>query len=179
MQLKSQMKLNSQLKKAIHSSDEYEDYMTLVQFLVKEKSILSLRMARIIAKLSSFEAGGGVIEHQEGGTRVSYGDIVYVISYREDGSIRRYYVDNPDDSVGAEYCHEIFWCSYIRPYYADKIAQIDKQLADIDNDNVLKGIGEIRKLLRQDRYMTAAAISGTMIQSEEDLDPYGLFGGEE
>lgn len=180
-QSRAQLRLNTELKKAVHSSDEYEDYMALVQFLVKQKTILALRLSRIIEQLEWFEASGGSITHDPDlkCTSIQYMDLEYTVEYRDDGSVSKYTVVNPDNQVAVEYVHKIFFCAYIRPMYSDKIDLIDEQLADIDNDNVLKGIGEIRKSIRGDKYLTTAAISGASIQSEEDIDPYNIFGGDE
>lgn len=177
-QMKMQLRLSSELKKAVHSQDEYEDMMTLVQFLVKEKSVLSQRLARITAQLAVFRTAGGEIVNSDGSTVIKFDDLVYTVKYDKDGCVSEYTVKNPGNSIGVEHIHRIFFCAYIRPWYVQKIEQLDEQLADIDNDNTLRGIAEIRKAIRGDKWLTIASISGTSVQSEEDVDPYGIFGGD-
>lgn len=177
-QNKAGLRLNQELKKAVLSSDEYDDFMILVQFLVKQRSLLVLRMARIVEELRSFEEMGGCIDFDEGTVTVELDTLRYTVEYRSDGSVARYTVDNPENSDAATYVHRIFFAAYIRPIYADKIRLLDEQLTNLDNDNTLKGIGEIRKSIRGDRWLTIEAVRGTSIQTEEDADPYKIFEDE-
>lgn len=172
------LRLNQELKKAVLSSDGYDDYVTLVQFLTKQRSLLMTRMIRVIEELHNFEKMGGIIDFDNDTVTIQLDTLKYTVEYREDGSIGRYSVENPDNSDAVEYVHRIFFAAYIRPIYADKLQLLDEQLDDIDNDNVLKGMGEVRRAIRGDKYLTVEAAAGTSIQLEEDADPLGLFGGD-
>lgn len=174
----SGLRLNPELKKAVMSSDEYDDYIILVQFLTGQRSLLYSRLERITGMLNEFELNGGIIKNDGNVTTIEFNTLCYTVEYRDDGSVGKYTVENPDNSVAVDWIHRIFFAAYIRPIYADKIDGLNEQLRDIDNDNVLKGIGEIRRSLRGDRYLTTAAISGASIQSEDDVDPFGIFGDD-
>lgn len=175
---KPQLRLSTELKKAVHSREEYEDMMTLVQFMVKERSEIALRLSRISAQLEIFVAAGGRIVNEDKSTTITFGDLTYSIRYNDDGDVCEYTVRNPSNTIGVDHVHRIFFCAYIRPWYLQKLQQIEEQLADIDNDNTLRGIAEIRKAIRGDKWLTISAISGTAVQSEEDVDPYGIFGDD-
>lgn len=171
-------RLSTDLKKAIHSSDEYDDYITLHQFLTKQQSVLAERMKRIVKVLADFETSGGKIKTEDKTTTIELGKLRYTVTYREDETVEKYTVENPDEQESVEQIHKIFFAGYILPLYESKLNEINKQLTDLDNDNTLKGIFEIRKAIRRDKYLTTAAISGTVIQSEDDVDPLGIFGDD-
>lgn len=176
---KAQIRLNKELKKAVHSAEEYEDYLTLIQFLTKERSILATRLKRIEMAISEFYSAGGDITSEDGVVKVSFGELKYVIVFDENGDVEQYSVRNPGDKYETEYAHKIFFCSYIRPYYQTRVKNIEDQLADLDNDNTLRGICELRDVIRGDRWLTTSAVSGIKIQKEEDVDPYGVFDEED
>lgn len=176
---KAQLRLNKELKRAVHSGDEYEDYLTLVQFLVKERSILALRLQRLESALAEFYTAGGKITEEDGTVNVTFGDLQYVIKFGPGGDVEHYSVRNPGGKGETEAAHKMFFCTYIRPYYESRVKVIDEQLADLDNDNTLRGICEIREAIRGDRWLTMSTVSGVDIQREEDIDPYGVFGREE
>ena len=176
---KPQLRLSNELKKAVHSHEEYEDMMTLVQFMVKERSELAMRLSRITMQLEIFYAAGGKIIKGDKTVTITFENFSYVIRYNEDGDVCEYTVHNPSNTIGVDHAHRIFFCSYIRPWYVQKLKEIEEQLADIDNDNTLRGIAEIRKAIRGDKWLTISSISGTAIQSEEDIDPFGIFGSDD
>ena len=74
----------------------------------------------------------------------------------------------------------LFFCLHMMPVYAKILDVTAEQIADMDNDNVLRGMSEIRDLIRGDKYLTASSIRGTDIRTEEDpADPFGVFSEEE
>lgn len=178
-QPKAQIKLNRELKRAVHSGDEYDDYQAIMQFLNKQRSILAFRLRRIEMAINDFYNAGGEMEKVDNVLNVSFGDLRYTVVYNSLEQVEEYHVKHPGNKNEVEYCHKIYYCSHMRPKFASTIKKLDEQLADLDNDNTLRGIFEIRNAIRGDRWLTMSAVSGVGIQREDDIDPYGVFGRED
>lgn len=176
---KAQMKLNLELKRAVQSGDDYDEYVAIVQFMQKQRSKLAIRLKEMDAAIDEFYRTGGTMKQDENVLTISHGNLQYTIVYDADGQIVEYLVKNPGEHNKLEYVHRIYFCAYWRPYFESKIKNLDEELADLDNDNTLRGIFEVRKSIRGDRWMTMSALSGVNIQKEEDIDPYGIFSRED
>lgn len=180
-----QIRLSKELKKAVHSGGGWEDYATVCQFEAHKVAVLDKRLRIMRHALDDFYLDGGTVEGppeektEDGVFRMALDGAVMEIVYAADGTVKGYTVSGMNGS-GAVHRRmlSLFFCLHLIPVYENIIEATKEQLADIDNDNVLRGIAEIRELLREDRYLTAAAISGVDI-STEDEDPFDLFGGGE
>ena len=54
-----QNRLNRDLRKAIHSGDGYDDYMTVYQFLRQKQALVTERMKIMRHRIDDFYADGG------------------------------------------------------------------------------------------------------------------------
>lgn len=171
------LKLNRELRKAVHSGDGYDDYMTIYQFLQAKVGLIKQRMAGMERSVDSFYEKGGKITMDSGSGEcvVTYGDVCITVIYDAEGDVTDYSVR------GLKGRREVLWfmlglffCVRLIPVYRGIIAQTEEQLANLDNDNVLRGMSEIRDLIRGDKYLTVAAI-GDMDVSAESVDPFDLF----
>lgn len=175
---KPAVRFNKELRKAIHSGDGYDDYMTLYQFEKYKLSVLNQRIRRMQHAIDEFFDDDGEIDHQGQLFEVSLGETKLKVLFDDAGEVTDYSLtgikgrrDVVDRIMG------LFFSVYLLPVYKRIIAATEEQLADLENDSILKGMCEIRDIIRGDRYLTSFAVSGTDLSSEAD-DLYELFGGE-
>lgn len=177
-----QNKLNRDLRKAIHSGDGYDDYMTVYQFLRQKQALVTERMKIMRHRIDDFYADGGEAYQKKDGTfRVILDGVTLSIAMDDSGEVTGYEMDGikgKQDVVRR--ILSLFFCLHMMPVYAKILDVTAEQIADMDNDNVLRGMSEIRDLIRGDKYLTASSIMGTDIRTEEDpADPFGVFSEEE
>lgn len=171
------LKLNRELRKAVHSGNGYDDYMTVYQFEQGKIAELTRRIARMQHEIDGYyEAGGKLIEDPEGVFTLALAGVRMKISYDGSGEVTGYAVDGIKghrDTVWEML--SLFFCTHLMPIYERILDRTADQIADMDNDNVLKGLCEVRDIIRGDRYLTTAAVSGVNINTESDTDPFGIF----
>ena len=176
----AQIRLNDELKKAVHSGSGWYDYKVTVQFLNSMKDLLRNNIQSARAELSLFFGGGGVIEEDDSGDvfDLSFDGVNVHIVY-DGGEVSEYTVSGMKGRRDVvQRLLSLFFYDRMLPKYENMVVEIDRMLADLDNDTTLRGLSELREIIRGDRYMTVSAISGLPIRDESD-DGYDLFGGEE
>ncbi len=164
-----QQKLNRELRKAVHSGDGYEDYMTVYQFLHSKISLLNQRMRRMQRDIDTFFDDGGEIALNEEHYDVSLDGVTLSVSYDEDGEVTDYFISGMKgkrDTVRR--IMGLFFSVHMMPIYRRIISETNEQLADLDNDRTLRGMSELRDIIRGDRYLTSFAVSGVEIDSEPE-----------
>ena len=173
---KPQMKLNRDLKKAIHSGDGYDDYMTVYQFQMQKLALMRTTLKRIRRRLEAFFMDGGEIyPDEEGVFHASIEGVELCVVYDQDGDVSDYSISGiKGKSHVAKRILNLFFDEHMIPIFENLITLTDEQLKDMDNDNTLRGLFELRDIMRGDKYLTAAAISGIEIATEEDRNE--LFG---
>lgn len=175
---KPMFRFSRDLKKAVHSGEGYDDYMTVYQFLQEKIGILQYRINRMQKHIDDFYDEGGVITHDGNVYTVELGESKITVLYDESGSVTGYSVEGlKGRREFVWYMLGLFFSTHLMPIYQKIIDSTQEQLKDVDNDNILKGISEIRDLIRGDRYLTAAAVSNLKIASEDDVDPFSMFSG--
>lgn len=176
---KPQMRLNKELKKAIHSGDGYDDYMTLKQHYEQQKGIVTHRIKKLEAQINDFVQNGGRAGCKPSGVEITKGGVNYVVEFNDHGDVCRYEVTRKDASKeDVSELHKLFFAMYLLPKYATSLKSIDLSLANMDNDNTLKGMASLRDQIRKDQYLTMGAISGVDIGIESDHDPFNIMGDE-
>ncbi len=180
---KPQMKLNRDLKKAIHSGSGYDDYMTIYQFQMQKLAILRKTLRDMKYSITDFYEDGGEVSQteEENVFHATLDGVELRVVYDHEGNVDEYSITGmrkkPDV---AKRILNLFFNEHIIPIYEGIIATTEEQLKDLDNDNTLRGLYELRDIMRGDKYLTAAAISGLEIVSEDDRDIFaGIFGGDE
>lgn len=175
---KMPFRFNNELKKAVHSGDGYEDYKTVYQFLQEKIDVLQYRLNRMQKHIDDFYGRGGTIESEDGSHVVSIDASKIRITYDGDGDVTGYSVEGlKGRREYVWYMLGLFFSTHLMPIYGQIVEDTREQLRDIDNDNILRGIAEVRDLIRGDRYLTSAAVSNMKISAEEDVDPFGIYGG--
>lgn len=172
------MRLPREVKRAIYSGEGYENYKTLVQFHTRTQTLLEARIHAMEEFTSEFYESGGTMEETEDGCTVAMGETRYTVAFGKDGRVARYSVENPLDEDAMRYLHGLFFVLYMLPIYRSTLEHVKRGLADMENSNVLKGLDQIRKVIRDDKYLTVAAISGLEVRVEEEVDPFEVFGNE-
>jgi len=176
----AQNRLNRDLRKAVHSGDGYDDYMRIYQFLRQKQNIVNERMRIMRHRIDDFYNDGGTVTEGDGSFTVSLSGVSVHIGFDVEGDVSSYKVDGMKgkrDTV--ERILSLFFCLHMMPVYRHILETTMEQIADMDNDNVLRGLSEIRELIRGDRYLTASSIAGTELRSEDDIpDPFGIYGEE-
>lgn len=174
------LRLPREVRKAVFSGDGYEDYKTILQFHTRSVGLIKKRIAKMEQRSAKFFADGGTMKRGgDGEVAVSMKDVVYRIRYKSDGSVASYSVENPTGNEEALHeLHALYFTIYMLPVYRNTLAFLEKGIADMENSVVLKGLGILQKILREDRYLTTAAVSGLQIQDEDDVDPFEVFGNE-
>ena len=174
------MRLNDNLKRAVHSGDGYDDYMTVYQFLKHKSALLANRIKKLRYTIANFfEEGGEIVSDTDDVFDVSIQGVRLTIKYDEAGDVTDYSVSGmkrKKDVVNR--LLSLFFCTHMIPIYEDILLATEEQLADMDNDNVLRGMSELRDIIRGDRYLTVGSISDVKIASEDDPDPFGIFAEE-
>ncbi|MBQ7701246.1 MAG: hypothetical protein IJT54_02470 [Candidatus Methanomethylophilaceae archaeon] len=176
------MKLNRDLKKAIHSGSGYDDYMTIYQFQMQKLAIIRKTLRDMKHSINDFyEEGGETYETDENEFCASIDGVTLHVAYDDEGNVIEYSIKGmrkkPDV---AKRILNLFFYEHIIPIFEDIIETTQEQLKNLDNDNTLRGLYELRDIMRGDKYLTAAAISGLEIVSEDDRDIFAdIFGGEE
>ncbi len=176
----AQNRLNRDLRKAVHSGDGYDDYMRIYQFLRQKQNIVSDRMRIMRHRIDDFYGDGGNVTEENGLFTLSLSGVLLHIGFDADGEVSSYGVEGMKgrrDTV--ERMLSLFFCLHMMPVYRHILETTAEQIADMDNDNVLRGMSEIRELIRGDRYLTASSLAGAELRSEDDIpDPFGLYGEE-
>lgn len=171
------VRLNDNLKRAVHSGDGYDDYMTVYQFLMQKAALLSTRIKKLRYTIASFfEEGGEIVTEREDTFDVTIHGVRLTIVYDEAGDVTDYSVSGMKRKKEVvDRLLSLFFCTHMIPIYEDILCKTKEQLADMDNDNVLRGMTELRDIIRGDRYLTVGSISDMKIASEDDPDPFGIF----
>lgn len=178
---RSGLRLNNELKKAVSSSDEYEEFITFLQFYKKERNMLTLRLRTIETVISDFSAKGGKITIENGVYTCSLDDTSYRVVYGSTGEVAEYSVKlggkKGRDTVTQ--MHKLFFAVAVKPLYTDRLADVERALKNLENDNIIRGNVELRRLIRDDKYLTVSAIGRTDISKEDSDDPFGIFGDDD
>ena len=169
---KPQIRLNNDIKKAVHSGNGYEDYMTVYQFLKCKQDMLTRALRRIKHRMEDFYYDGGEVFQEDDSTfHASRAGVDLRIVYDGEGDVTEYTVTGiKKKSHVAERILYQFLDELFVPFFENAIAVTEEQLKNLDNDNTLRGLCELRDLIRKDTYLTTAAISGLDIMSEEYRD---------
>lgn len=152
--------------------------MTFVQFLRAKITLLTDRKAAAEVELESFRAMGGkaVYDAENGTYTVSHGETVYTVRYGKDGTVAEYNVRNPLNKESMSLLHRVFFATYMLPKYEAIIESTQETLRNLDNDSTLRGMGEMRRIIRDDNYLTVAAVSGVGVDVEKDDNPFAVLG---
>lgn len=175
---KTQIRFNEETRKAILLGDEYDAFKTLTQFYRQEKALLEQRSAKAKYAVGLFVRKGGIVDYDESTHTavVSMNDVSYTVTYDSEGGIRRYSVENP---AGNEqellYLHWMFYCSTIFEKLDAAIDEVNIKLKNLENDILIKSMQQTASTLKDDIYLTAGAVAGLDLRSDEDVDPFGLF----
>ena len=174
------LRLSREVRQAVHSGDGYDDYVTMYQFEHAKMNELNHRIARMEQAIQAFYDDGGEISQQgDLDFTISYDSVRLHIIYDTDGQVSAYSVEGMRGRrATVKRILGLFFSIHLLPYYRQILDTTEDQLKDIDNDNVLKGISEIRDLIRGDKYLTTAAISSVGLSQEEGEDPFGILTGD-
>ena len=178
MRSKSAVRYNEEVRKAIMMGDEYEAFKTLAQFYREERRVLVSRRDRASQAVEEFAARGGTIAYDESAKRItmSLGDTSYTAEYDDDGDVTRYTVTKPTGS-DITYLHWMWYCSIIMDRLDAAIDAVDIKLADLENDRLIKSVAKTAGTIANDVYLTAGAVAGLDLRTDEDVDPYGILRG--
>ncbi len=175
---KPQIRWNAETRKAILMGDDYDTYKTLVQFYHQEKKVLENRRARATQAVKDFAMNGGSIEYDEESMTcyVAMGDSSYTVEYDEEGGIRRYTVENPaGDPDDILYMHWMFYCSIMLERLDSAIEQANIKLQHLENDVLIKSLSKTAGTISDDVYLTAGAVAGLDLRTDDDVDPLGIW----
>lgn len=177
----AQNRLNKDLRKAIHSGDGYEDYITVYQFLKQKQALVTERMRLMRHRIDDFyDEGGEATMDRDRNLTLSLNGVVMHVYVDGDGEISGYDLNGiRGKREVVQRLLSLFFCLHMLPIYGSIVQTTVEQLADMDNDNVLRGMTEIRDIIRGDKYLTVSSLLGTDIRTENDIDPFGLFTEEE
>lgn len=173
--------LNRELRKAVHSGEGYETYITIYQY---EKGLQdALEQAKLSAEedIRNFYRDGGQIERQGLNILMTFNGASLFIEYDIQGNVISY-TPRPvfRHRRDIQRMMGLFFDTYMLPKYNAMLEKSKDQLEDLDNDRIIRGICEIRDLIRGDRYMTVNAVSGMGTSEEDSTDSLGIFDkGEE
>ena len=167
---KPQAKLNRELKKAVHSGDGYDDYMTVYQFQQQKLAMVRNALRRAKHRIDDFFYDGGeILQTEENEFRAAIDGVELRVVYDDDGDVSEYSITGmKGKSQVAKKILNLFFDEHLIPIFEDIILLTDEQLKNMDNDNTLRGLFELRDIMRSDKYLTAAAISGLDIAMEDD-----------
>lgn len=164
-----QQKLNRELRRAIHSGDGYDDYMTAVQFMQAKVSLLKQRMLRMQGDIDRFFDEGGEITCEDEVFNVHIDGVTLLVRYDGDGEVSEYTVSGMRGKRDVvRRLLGLFFCVHLIPVYKGIVEATAEQLADMDNDRTLRGMSELRDLIRGDRYLTSYAVSGLDVDTEPE-----------
>lgn len=178
---KPQIRYNAEVKKAILMADEYDAYKTLTQFYRSEKDILEIRRQKALLAVHKFAEQGGSMEFDDTGCScvVALRDVSYHVTYDEDGGVREYTVKNPSQDENAVlYLHWMFYCATILDRLDAAIDEANVKLANLENDILIRSLSKTAGTIANDVYLTAGAVAGLDLRTEEDIDPFGILGGK-
>ena len=127
-----QNKLNRDLRKAIHSGDGYDDYMTVYQFLRQKQALVTERMKIMRHRIDDFYADGGEAYQKKDGTfRVVLDGVTLSITMDDSGEVTGYEMDGikgKQDVVRR--ILSLFFCLHMIPVYAKILDVTAEQIAD-------------------------------------------------
>lgn len=171
---KPQAKLNRELKKAVHSGDGYDDYMTVYQFQQQKLAMVRNALKRAKHGIDDFYYDGGEIIQGADNVFIAVMDGVELrVVYDKDGDVSDYSITGmKGKSQVAKRILNLFFDEHLIAIFEEIIKLTEEQLKNMDNDNTLRGLFELRDIMRSDKYLTASAISGLDIAMEDDP---GLF----
>ena len=180
---KPQIRLNRDLKKAIHSGNGYDDYMTVYQFQMQKLALIRTTLKKVKHRIEDFFLDGGEIcrEDDIDVFHATLDGVDLRVVYDEDGDVSDYSITGMKGKGDvAKRILNMFFDEHLISILGDIISVTDEQLKDMDNDNTLRGLFELRDIIRGDKYLTAAAISGIDIATEEDRNElFGLMEDDE
>lgn len=178
---KPQIRYNAEMKKAITMGDEYDAYKTLTQFYAQEKRLLISRKAKATLAVRDFVSKGGTVEFDTECHRcvASFNDTSYTVEFDDEGGVERYWVENPSsDENNVLYLHWMFYCSLIIGRLDDAIAEVEIKLANLQNDILIRSVSKTAGTIAGDIYLTAGAVAGLDLRTDEDIDPFGIIGDD-
>lgn len=178
---KTQIRFNEETRKAILLGDEYDAFKTLTQFYRQEKALLEQRASKAKYAVGIFVRNGGMVDYDEitQTAVVSMNDVSYTVTYDTDGGIRRYTVENPTgNEQDLLYLHWMFYCSTLFEKLDTAIDEVNTKLKNLENDILIKSMQQTASTLKDDIYLTAGAVAGLDLRSDEDVDPFGMFSGK-
>jgi len=163
------------------SSDEYPEFMTLLQFYTDLVKQVELRKKKIEESIQDFFAEGGDITREGNLVTISCEDpdtgdtLTYKITYASNGDVEEISYKPKRNPVLVEKMQRMIFCITLLPFYEDMIGTFNTNLSNLKNDNVLNGLAEVRNMIRGDQYLTVGAIGGVDISRIADSDPFGIF----
>ena len=176
---KPQIRYNAEMKKAILMGDEYDSFKTLTQFYREEKQILETRRNKTALAVKEFALRGGSIDYDLNKHEcvMSLGTISYNITYTEEGGVKEYTVKNPtEDGNCALYLHWMFYCSLMLDRLDAAIDEANTKLTNLENDILIRSVSKTAGTIADDVYLTAGAVAGLDLRTDDDIDPFGIFG---
>lgn len=167
---KPQVRFNNDLRKAVHSGDGYSDYMTVYQFLVQKLNGMKDLLRRSKHFIQDFYLEGGEVRQEDKGVfHASIDGVDLRIVFDGDGDVSEYSVTGIKRKKDvAKRILNLFFYEHLIPMVEDIILTTEEQLKDMDNDNTLRGLSELRDIIRGDKYLTSMVVSGVEIATEED-----------
>lgn len=174
---KAGLKLNRELRKAVHSGDQYEEYKTTYQYNLGYMAWVREIISRMEAEIDAYYADGGALEViDEHDWHLVIGDTEMDIRLDDDGNVQEYtrrHVHGHMPEVRR--MQMMFFAANMLPIYKQILETVQECQKDLDDANIVKGLSEIREIIRGDKYLTVAAVSGVGISEEEDIDPFRIF----
>lgn len=179
MNEKPQIRYNAEMRKAIMMGDEYDAFKTLTQFYREERKLLVSRRDRVQKALEAYQDKGGTVEFDEE-TRtcvMKLDDTSYTVTYDEDGRVAKYAVEHPDEeNQNTLYLHWAMYCSLMSGRLDAAIDEVDTKLSDLENDYLIKSVAKTAGTIADDVYLTAGAVAGLDLRTDDDVDPFGILG---
>ena len=167
---RTQIKFSRALKAAVHSGDGWDDYTTLVQFLNQKVALIELKASETAGRIDGFfEDGGTVDDEGEGIMHASFGGTELRAVFGPGGDVEEYTLSHARRS-SVERIWQLFRDQCLLTAYSSIIARTRESLKDLDNANTIEGLRELRCMIRGDRYLTAAAVTGLDVAVEDDQD---------
>lgn len=178
MRERTPIKFAGETKKAVLMTDLYEQYETMVQFYAAEIAELRARRAVLEEVLEDFGGEGGTVDYDEEAhrARVELGEVSYEIHYDAGGEVDEYTVRNPaGDHEAVTRLHYVFYASLFLAKLDAAAEEVEKKIRDLENDVLIRSMGRVGRVLGDDVYLTAAAVTGLDLRTDADVDPLGIY----
>ena len=168
------VRLNNEIKKAIHSGDGYHEFKTLMQFYGEMKTAAEKVRKDMDNNVQRFLSIGGDLQYADDGMIIAtYSKVTLGIRFDdEDKEIAEIkYVNDTKLKIMSDLADVIYQFKMI-PHVDDMMQMIQDMNVDLENDNALRGLVEIRNTFRSDPHLTAFGISGISLKNPDDKEGF-------